>query len=513
MSKTKSLKKGFLAELNAIVGEGGFSISEIDRVNYCRDSNFRSAIQALHNQNEHLPGVVVWPSTTEQISQLIRSAKKHQVAITPFSGGSGVCGGAISYSGGMTLDLKNLNRVLRLDSERLFIDVQTGISGLQLEKQLQRQGYTLGHFPSSILSACLGGYLAARSAGQLSSKYGKIEDMVIDLEFIDGLGRLHQTADAKLSRYLDLTQAIIGSEGTLGIITKARLKIFPYPQDRSYTSFTFKNLSYGLEAMRRIMQTGIKPDVLRLYDEIDTIMVFNGMNKHQHKTSLTHSMPNALKEGIDLIKASVTRGTLRARKLVDRLSRFSWLGSLLVVMLEGDSEVIKTQQRLITKICEDLGGSHMGEDPAIHWHKHRYSVSYKASKLFLEGAFTDTMEVATTWDNLENLYQTVHDALLPHCLVLAHISHVYEDGAAIYFTMVAPLKGPTRSLKQYDKIWDVGLNAVQKAGGVLSHHHGIGRLKKNHLVKEWGEAKAIYNHLKKNLDPDHILNPGVLIPS
>lgn len=506
------LKKSFLAHLIAIVGEHNLSMANIDRLSYCRDANFRSAIEAHYSHFEHFPSVIAWPQTIEQVGMIIKSARQYKIPVIPFGGGSGVCGGTLAMHGGIIIDLKKLNKIIRIDEDRLFADVQCGILGMELEKKLNRRGYTLGHFPSSILSATLGGYIAARSAGQMSSKYGKIEDMIIDLDFVDGCGRLHRTTDATRSRALDLTQMFTGSEGTLGIALKVRLKIFPLPEHRRFASFSLANMNYGMEAMRRIMQSGIKPDVLRLYDELDTFFVLSKTSDDlPQTTSLDVSTPDILKNLFNSIKSTSMKFAFRGRKLINEFANISWNGCILIVMLEGEREIIDLQIKIISTICEDLDAKNLGEAPAMHWHKHRYSVSYKASKLFTEGAFTDTMEVATTWSNLDRLYQGVRSRLKSHAIVLAHVSHVYGDGAAIYFTVVSPLIGFKKSLNQYDKIWHVALDAVQEFDGVISHHHGIGRLKKKHQVAEWGEAQSLYRKLKNYFDPDHILNPGALI--
>ncbi len=505
-----SLKKSFLVNIEAVVGARGMSSANTDRLSYSRDSSFRSTIQAHYGHFENFPDLIVWPQNIEQVARLIKTARDYKVAVVPYGGGSGVCGGALN-AGGMTIDLKAMNRVLRIDSERLFVEAEPGILGKNLEDHLNRNGFTMGHFPSSILSASLGGYLAARSAGQLSSKYGKIEDMVIDLQFVDGLGRVHQTSDVTRGRGIDITQAIVGSEGTLGIITKARLKIYPLPEGRLFRSYSFKNMEYGLEAMRRIMQTGISPDVLRLYNEIDTIMVLAKSDSVLAKTEdePTGDKPFAL-ELLDGVKAGAMKLLFHGHRAIQEASRLSWLGCALVVMLEGHERLIAESLKIIDNICSDLNATDLGEKTAIHWHEHRYSVSYKASKLFSEGAFTDTMEVATTWDNITNLYNGVVAALKSSCLVLAHVSHVYNEGAAIYFTIVAPLTGLKSTLSRYDKIWDTAMTAVERHGGILSHHHGIGRLKKKFIAAEWGEATQIYTRLKDLFDPSGILNPGVL---
>jgi alkyldihydroxyacetonephosphate synthase len=504
-----TLPPKFMAEVKAIVGPNGFSCTTPDRLSYCRDANFRSAIQAHYSKFDNFPAIIVWPETNEQISQLIKSAGKNKIALTPYGGGSGVCGGAINYQGGMILDLKKMNRILRLDGDRLFVDVESGMFGQNLENELSRQGYTLGHFPSSIYSATIGGYLAARSAGQHSSKYGKIEDMVIDLEFIDGQGKVYQTSDVSRSKGLDLTQIIVGSEGTLGVITKSRLKIFPKPKTRIYKSYNFSKVEYGMEALRRIMQTGIKPDVLRLYDELDSLLMFKKEGTGNDDVDV---MPEFVKNAAAKIKSKMLKLVFKGPLVINELSRLSWAGCLLVVMLEGEPNIIEQQLSIINSICIDMNAKDLGQGLSRHWHKHRYSVSYKASKLFTDGAFTDTMEVATTWDNLERLYNGVISRLKKHCLVLAHISHVYNEGAAIYFTMVSPLTGLKSSLKKYDAMWQISMKAAQDFDGVLSHHHGIGRLKKQFIREEWGHARAVFDQLKAYFDPNNILNPEVLAP-
>lgn len=507
------LKKRFINHIEAIVGKEGFALDDYNRLTYSRDSNFKSTIQAKFNKYENFPAIIVWPKTAEQISQLVKSAQKFQIPITPFGGGSGVCGGAISTQNGLILDLKKMTKLLRIDHDKLYAEAEPGISGLQLEKELNRKGFTLGHFPSSILCSTLGGYLAARSAGQLSSKYGKIEDMVIDIDFVDGLGRLHKATDISRSQGLDFVQAIVGSEGTLGIITKARFKVYPLPQHRKYKAYRFKNLEYGTEALKRIMQTGIKPDVLRLYDEIDTMLMFQKGSSDEK--SLSHQLRTLIPKGVKSVFKSIKDASMhlaiRAHQLLEIAPIVLNSGCALIIMLEGNEKIIKRQQQIIDYICQEMGGEDLGEDLAIHWHKHRYSVSFKAPKLFTQNIFTDTMEVATTWDNLIPLYKAVTNNLSSKALVLAHISHVYPEGAAIYFTFVAPIKNYKNTIKLYDAIWDEALKTVQDNNGVISHHHGIGRLKKKLIPKEWDEAIYIYKQLKSYFDPDEILNPGVLV--
>lgn len=505
------LKKTFMRRIETVVGENNFSLKDTDRLNYCRDANFRAAIQAHYSTFENLPALVVWPQTADQVSAVLKLCREHKFAVTPYGGGSGVCGGAIPYNGAVIMDTKKMNRVLHLNKDKLVVEAQTGILGLTLEHHLNRNGCTLGHFPASILSASLGGYLAARSAGQQSSKYGKIEDMTLDVEFVDACGRIHQTADVSRSSGLDFTQMIVGSEGTLGVITRARLKIFPKPQHRVFQAFSFVELKDGVEALHRIMQTGMKPDVLRLYDPADSLLAFAHLSGPTGKVfDLSRIVPAGLKKYLPDMTSSVFKLLIRSHRVVNDLTCYLNMGCVLVVMLEGHKKIILEELNIIRNICTGMKAKNLHAALAENWHRHRYSVSYQVSKLFNNGAFADTMEAATTWDNVMNLYEGVTGRLKLHALVLAHISHVYSHGAAIYFTVVAPLKGLDASLKNYDEIWQTAMDAVQEFGGVLSHHHGIGRLKRSHIRAEWGEAKHLYKNLKNYFDPENILNPEVL---
>ncbi|MBF0103809.1 MAG: FAD-binding oxidoreductase [Deltaproteobacteria bacterium] len=504
------LKKTFIKSVIDIVGEKGLSTADIDRFSYSRDANFRSTLEAHYSSFGHFPSLIVWPTTPEQISKLIILAGKDNVAVTPYGGGSGVSGGAISYEAGMIIDTKKMQRFLKFDPERLFVEVEAGILGMELEKKLNRKGFTLGHFPSSILCACLGGFIASRSAGQYSSKYGKIEDMIIDLEFVDGNGVICQTADVSRQAGIDLTQMIVGTEGSFGIITKARLKISPLPQNRVFKSFIFNRFEYGIESIRRIMQTGLKPDALRLYDELETALVLSKISrKALNEERLSHFMPGQVVKQLKKIKSSALTIAFNSHKIVNKFFQISFQQCALITVLEGHSKIIDQQAKIIASICNDLNAVDIGEDSAMHWFANRYSVSYAASGLFRDGAFVDTFEAATTWDNIPGLYLGVKKSLKSYCFVLAHIAHAYEEGAAVYFTIVSPLTGLKSSLKKFDKIWKTALDAVQQYGGVMNHHHGIGSIKRQSIMDEWGDAAFLYKNFKDYFDPHGIMNPRI----
>ncbi|MBI2341066.1 MAG: FAD-binding oxidoreductase [Deltaproteobacteria bacterium] len=501
------LKKNFLDHLTAIVGPGDYSAKNLDRFNYSRDSNFKSVIRIRHSQVEPLPDVIVWPKDAEQLKKLVRLAIRTKMPMIPFGGGSGVCGGTIAETGGMIVDMKKMYRLLKVDSANLLATAETGIMGYTLEKELQRKGYSLGHFPSSILCASLGGYLAARSAGQSSSRYGKIEDMVRELEVVTGKGEIIQTRDVGNGDGIDLNQIFVGSEGTLGFITKATLRIYPLAPHQAFRGVRFKNMKTGMEAVRRIMQTGLKPAVVRLYDEIDTLL-FMGYKKQKGVIEALSGLTVPFRK---FLMSPSLWGALSAPKLVAPVLSHLPTGCLLILMHEGIERLVAEEQKIVMEICHDLGGADLGEEPGRVWFEHRYSVSYKASPLFHSGAFVDTIEVAATWDRMEALYKAVLKAMSPHCLVMAHLSHAYAEGGSFYFTFLAPLSGLKKSEALYDLIWDEGIEACQEIGGVISHHHGVGRLKAKYMDREWGEGAALYRRFKDHFDPHGIMNPGKLV--
>lgn len=502
--KAPQVTEEFILAAQEIVGSSFVSSKNLDRLNYSRDASFKAAIQAKYKKVEFVPDIIVWPQEVAQVQGLIKLARKHKVPVVPYGAGSGVCGGTIPVQGGMVIDVKRMNQFIRLDRENLLVQVEAGMMGMHLEDRLLRQGYTLGHYPSSIICASVGGYLAARSAGQQSSRYGKIEDRVRSLEMVDGRGRVIQTHDIKTTPGLDFNQMIMGSEGTFGIITKTTLKIFPRPPERSFSSWKFPDMKTAMEAMRQVMQSGLKPSVMRLYDELDTLLLLSIREKEDDL------VPGRLDPLVQKLQGLTLRSVLSFPQLLQNIMGLIPSGCLVVIVHEGHPRLIKEEKKIIKEIAKNLGAKDEGKDPAEHWFEHRYSVSFKASPLMASGLFTDTIEMATTWDNLHNLYKGMVKALTPYALVMAHLSHVYTDGGALYFTFVAPMKGLKKSEKLFDQIWDKALKTGQEYGAVISHHHGIGRLKAKAMTDEWGKGALIYQKLKRFFDPDGMMNPGKL---
>ncbi len=500
-------------DLLKIIPADRISGGAADRLIYSRDMWPKTLLSVRDNKpSVSPPDFVVWPETSDEISSLLRLASAQGVPVTPWGGGSGVCGGAMAIKGGIILDLKRMNRLVEYSAQDHLATFETGIIGQTLEDQLNLRGLTLGHFPASIYCSTLGGWLAARSAGQFSSKYGKIEDMVHGLQAVLGDGRVINCTEAHEP---DLIPLLVGSEGTLGVITRATLRVHPMPNYRTFRAYEFPRVAAGCEAMRRIMQRGLKPSVMRLYDEVDTLLA-RSSGQDKRRSGLWESVISGVpvlsdKRSSDvkktLLKAALNRAGMFSRvaaKLAPRLSG----GCLFIVGYEGDRAITEMQASLGHAELTAAGGKDLGAGPAQAWFKNRYAVSYKLSPLYCTGAFADTMEVAVTWDRLLELYNNVRQALSSRAVVLAHFSHAYPEGASIYFTFAASAEGRAKADTLYDEIWNVGLQAVVESGGSISHHHGVGLAKASFMAEEHGAGMGIYRKVKTVVDPAGILNPG-----
>ncbi len=540
--------------LASIVGGKRVSMLGRDREVYSRDMWPRLLIRRRQGgEIEHLPHAIVWPENEREVAAVVRLANKHGMAIIPYGGGSGVCGGAVPLRGGITIDMKRMDAIQSISREELVTDVQAGANGERFERELRAKGYTLGHFPSSIYCSTVGGWLACRAAGQLSTKYGKIEDRVVGLTFVTGKGEVIQTDEfARARRGPDWTQLIVGSEGTLGIITSARLRISPTPEITILRGFEFDSVEEGTRAIRKVMQRGLRPAVVRLYDEVDTfinhVSIFESHSEEALETSGLCPWPEtgagalpalpgkdaseatkgtsqrkdkgistkALRFGRKLgsrIKHGATAAALTRPKLVNSTfgalaNSVSQSGCKMIIGLEGPRIRTEVEAQLTFAALERAGGRDEGEEPGLKWLAHRYAVSYKMSPMFREGSFVDTMEVASTWERLPDLYESVKHAIGAHAVVMAHFSHAYADGCSIYFSFAGRANGLQETQNKYDAIWRDGMAATTRVGGTISHHHGIGLLKGQAMHGEHREGMALFRALKNTFDPNNIMNPG-----
>jgi alkyldihydroxyacetonephosphate synthase len=529
----EGLDETTLEKLREIAGAGGVETTAVARAAYARDLWPLGHIAFAAGTGLDLgapfrrPDAVVRPRSTEEVAKVVRLANERGFAVVPWGAGSGVCGGTVAVRGGVALDLKGLGRIVKIDARSLLVETEAGVNGQHLEDALAAEGLTLGHFPSSIYCSTVGGWLAARGAGQLSTKYGKIEDHVLSLEVVLPTGEVIETTRTpRAAMGPDWNQLFVGSEGTLGVITRAVLGAREAPAERRFRAYDFKGVRPALEAIRVTLRRGARPAAVRLYDELDTLLVGGegdarpaageaeeGIAPWWPLSVTGLSQLGGFLASLPHEAAKLGKKALLARpELANRIVRaIPNARCLLILTFEGDPALVSAEERIAHEACVQQEGRDRGPEPAERWWRNRYAVSFKQSEAYKMGGFVDTMEVATTWDRIWDLYQAMREALSPHVVVLAHFSHAYPEGASIYFTCAARLEDPASARALYARMWEVGMKTAVAHRAAISHHHGIGLLKADALRASMKpELFGAFERVKHALDPRNVLNPGKL---
>ncbi|MFC6086239.1 FAD-binding oxidoreductase [Sphaerisporangium aureirubrum] len=485
-----ALTAQILADLGAVAGAANVRIDDDARIRHTRGKSTPDLLRMRAGDGSDAPDAVVLPGSHDEVLELLRVCARHRVAVVPFGGGTSVVGGLVAkrrgFAGVIALDLSRLNRLLSVDTESLVADVEPGLRTPQAEYLLAGHGLTLGHFPQSYEYATLGGYAAARSSGQASAGYGRFDDMVMAVTVATPRGTMEFGRAPKSAAGPDLRQLVLGSEGAFGVITALRLRVRRIPAERVYEGWRFSSFAAGASALRRVVQDGLAPTVLRLSDEAETM--------------------------VGLAKPGEIGGFQTDA------------GCLAIVGYEGETGDVAHRREKTAETLSGLGGVYLGPEPGEAWARGRFGAPYLRDGLLAAGATVETLETACFWSGVPRLYDAVRLVLSVALgqtgppgqegnppLVMCHISHVYPTGASLYFTVVtAQTNDP---LGQWDTAKRAVGEAIGIAGGTISHHHGVGRDHKHAYALEIGELGVeIMRAVKERLDPAGILNPGVLIP-
>ncbi|HLK44752.1 MAG TPA: FAD-binding oxidoreductase [Acidimicrobiales bacterium] len=418
---------------------------------------------AAHGVLYARPSVVVAPRSTDEVASAVEACARAAMPVTIQGGRSGVCGGAVPEPGGVALDLTGCDEVLHFDEASLRVRVGAGLSGPALEAFLRARGCTVGHFPQSFELATVGGWVACRGAGQYSTRYGKIEDLVRGLTVVLADGTVVTTGGRgpREAAGPDLTQLFVGAEGTLGVVTEVELVVHRVPAAEARRAWSFDSFTDGLEACRRVLQRGATPAVLRLYDERESERSFG-------------------------------------------LARCA-----LVVLDEADPALLDATLAIVDAEC----AAATREDDALvaTWLEHRNDVSALGA-LWQRGVVVDTLETAAPWSALDRVHREVTAAILgveSTVVASVHQSHAYLDGACLYFTFAG--RPPEDQVDGYYRaVWTAATAAALGAGASLSHHHGVGRHRAGYVASALGTATGVLDAVKDALDPEHRLNPSVL---
>lgn len=460
---------------DAVLARLGETGAEVDttlavRAEYSRDWWPQAMIWATAGEVAALGAAVVRPHDVTEVAAVLSVCNEARVPVTASGGRSGVCGAAVPVCGGVVLDMTAMSGIVDVDETSMILDVLPGTFGDALETTLRADhAVTIGHWPQSMTLATVGGWLACRGAGQYSTRYGKIEDIVVGLDVVLADGTVvHTGGQPREAVGPDLNQIFVGSEGTLGVITGARLQIHPAPRAERRAAYAFEGFATALDACRRAVQRGATPAVLRLHD-------------------------------------------------VTEADRFGVEGRNLVIVLdEGDPTIIDAAMSVVDAECTRDGERLADSDTVVGaWLEHRNDVA-ALEALISKGYVVDTMEVAGPWARLGPIHTAATAAIAGvegTLVVSCHQSHAYVDGACLYFTFAAKVDESARNA-YYVAAWDAGTRAVLAAGGALSHHHGVGLNRSRFVRDALGTGFEVLAGLKGTLDPNGILNPGKLgLPS
>ncbi|WP_417511215.1 FAD-binding oxidoreductase [Microbacterium sp.] len=467
--------------LAAIVGDSFVTTEDEARIQH---SGGKSTIDLIHRREsiQDAPDAVISPSGHDEVLAVLRLAAERSLAVVPFSGGTSVVGALNPERGDhdavIALDLRRVSGLLHLDEESGEARFLAGTTGPEAERLLTEHGFELGHYPQSFLYATLGGFASARSSGQNSAGNGRFDAMVTALRVATPTGEVTLGGAPGSAAGPDLMRVFLGAEGILGVITELSLRVHRLPQTRIYEGWSFPDFASGVDALRRVAQLGTSPTVIRLSDEVET-----GIGLAQHS------------------------------KIGKALSK----GCSAVTVFEGDAELAAARHAMTTRVLTAAGGRSTGTAPAEEWAKGRFGAPYLRDALLDHGVFCETLETAAVWADVARVKSAVTEALREgfadhdtKSLVMCHISHIYPTGAALYFTVIANLRGDV--LSEWDAIKSRVNDAILHAGGTISHHHGVGRDHAPWFAQEVGDGGIrILRALKTELDPTGIMNPGALI--
>ncbi len=407
--------------------------------------------------------LVARPAGRDQVAEILRWASANNVAVTPVGGGSGVCGAVSPEAGEIALDMSALDRVFEIDETNLVCKCEAGVNGYALEQQLNARGLTLGHYPSSLPGTTVGGLISTRSSGQESSRYGSIEDMVIGLAVVlpDGTFAAPRPGPRSAAGPA-LHELFMGAEGGLGVILAATLRVHRLPEATVGRGYAFADLRAGLECMRAVMQAGIRPLVMRLYDHEDA--AFSGYEVQDGEVAM-------------------------------------------VVATAGVRKVAEAEAAEVKRLAGEARA--LGGEPWERWLAHRFDLSAERLQAFLApaGAYLDTIELAAPWTVLPELHTRVKSAIGLGGLALCHFSHAYEQGCCAYFSFAGSGGTEAEAHATYGRAWEGAMTAALELGAAITHHHGVGQARSRWIADEMGGWMRVWRAVKEGIDPEGIMNP------
>ncbi len=481
--------------VRSATGAGAILTDDSDRLLRAGGKSYPDLVRARSGVLEAAPDAVVLPADAGQVSAVLDACAAESVAVVPFGGGTSVVGGVDPFAGPhravIALDLSRMCDI-EVDHVSMTTRLGPGLRGPAAEAALGAKGLTLGHFPQSFEYATIGGFAATRSAGQASAGYGRFDELVSGIELTTPSGTIRTLDTPHTAAGPALRELVVGSEGTLGVITDVGVRVRPAPSEKRYEGWIAEDFSSGAEIVRGLAQAGALPDVTRLSDSEET------------RISLAMA-------GMEGFQRSAFDAYLKLRRRAG--------GCMLITGWEGESEDVGRRRSIAARLLRKGGAVPLGKAPGKAWAHGRFEGPYLRDELMSLGYFVETLETSHTWSRYSELYEAVRGALRSALeaqgtpgIVMCHLSHAYRDGASLYYTFIAPSK-PGAEIEHWRAVKTGACEAIVATGATITHHHAVGRDHAPYMRAEVGEVGLeALRALKERLDPAGIMNPGKLLP-
>jgi len=501
------LNPGFLREIQDVLPATAVSTDDEVRLRHGHGHTLEEMYAIKYGRIERVPDVVVYPETEEQVAALVAAASRHDACLVPYGGGTNVtdalrCAPDEERSI-VVVDLARMNRILWIDPVNLMACVEAGAVGRHLQARLADYGFTMGHEPDSVEFSTLGGWIATFASGMKKNRYGNIEELVLDLRVVTALGQLtHSAPFPRESAGLDLRRWMFGSEGSLGIITSAVIKIFPLPELQRYDAILFPEFEAGVDFLFDLTREGTPPASVRLVDNL------------QFQLSQT-------------LKPRATGASALRRKaerfLVTRLRGFQPDRMVACTLVyEGTRREVEAQETLVRRLARRHGGMRAGAENGRRGYQLTFGIAYLRDFVMRHWILGESFETSVPWTRVLPLCAAVKQRLHDECarqripgrpFVTARITQVYQTGVCVYFYFGFYHKGLAQPVEAFADLEQAARDAILEAGGSLSHHHGVGKLRRRFLPRVFSDAALEWSgEIKRAVDPSNVFGIGNLVP-
>jgi len=472
-----------------------FSGDPEERLRHARGQSFPDLIALRSGQLGVFPDGVAYPHSTAEVRALLDYAATTGTRVIAYGGGTSVVGHINPPHHDapiLTVDMRRMRRLCALNTVDNLAVFEAGVTGPDLEAQLRAHGYTLGHYPQSFELSTLGGWIATRSRGQQSLGYGRIEQLFVGGHMETPVGSLSLPAYPASATGPELRELVLGSEGRLGIVTEAAVRVVPLPAREVFHAAFFPEWELAVAAVRELVQSGIPLSMVRLSTPGETTINF-ALARHRR--------------GLAMLKQVLALRGIRSD------------ASMLLLGFSGTERQVALSRRVALDIARKHRGFHVGPALGRQWQRGRFRAPYLRDELWAHGYAVDTVETATTWSKVEPLLQAVEQALTgalstegERVHAFTHLSHVYPQGSSVYTTFLFRLGDPDTTLRRWQLLKRAASLAIHRYGGTISHQHGVGRIHQPYLAQEKGPLGiAALQQLVAAYDPDQLLNPGALL--